>query len=160
MNEKLFRKSSMEKVAGPEQLDDYIRVASPSLWVTLAAVAVLLAAVLVWGAFGALPTTLTAAGVAKDGIVTCYLPVEQAAKVAPGMPAKAGSEAARVSSVARTPLSRAEAAAALQSDYLAETLLSSGWNVPVAVDAPGVPDGVVQVSVTVDTVSPLSFIFN
>ena len=35
MNDKLFRKSSLDKITGPEQLDDYIRVASPSLWVML-----------------------------------------------------------------------------------------------------------------------------
>ena len=47
MNDKLFRKSSLDKITGPEQLDDYIRVASPSLWVMLGAVVVLLIAVLV-----------------------------------------------------------------------------------------------------------------
>jgi hypothetical protein len=105
MNEKLFRKNSIEKVTSPEQLDDYIRVTSPSLWVVLAAIVVLLAAVLVWGAFGSLPTTVSAAGVARDGVITCYLSIDAAAEIKVGMPAKAGNAEGEVSAVAKTPLS-------------------------------------------------------
>ena len=42
MNEQLFRKKSVERVSSPEQLNDYIRVANPSLWLVLGAVIVLL----------------------------------------------------------------------------------------------------------------------
>lgn len=160
MNEKLFRKTSMDKVTGPEQLDDYIRVTGPSLWVVLAAAVVLLVAVLIWGAAGSLPTTISAVGVAKDGVVTCYLPADKAAGIKAGMPAKAGIAESRVSSVTQTPLSRDEVTSTLGSDYLAQTLGLSDWNVSVTIAAPGVPDGTVQVSVTVDTVKPISFILN
>lgn len=158
MNETIYRKSSIEKVTGPEQLDDYIRVASPGLWVTLGAIVVLLISAFVWSAFGALPTTLSIKGVAKDGVVTFYLPVEEAAKVRAGMPVKAGTAEGPVTSVGQTPLSRAEVSAVLQSDYLAETLMLSGWNVPVTADISGLPDGIVQAAVTVDTVRPLDFL--
>ena len=68
MNEKLFRKASIEKITGPEQLDDYIRVDSPSLWAVLAAAVILLIAVLIWSTTGTLPTTVSVVGVAKNGI--------------------------------------------------------------------------------------------
>lgn len=160
MNEKLFRKTSMDKVTGPEQLDDYIRVTSPSLWIVLAAAVVLLAAALIWGAAGSLPTTISAVGVAKDGVVTCYLPADKAAGIKVGMPAKAGTVESRVASVTQTPLSRNEVKSMLGSDYLTQALGLSDWNVPVTMATPGVPDGTVQVSVTVDAVKPISFILN
>ena len=52
-NEKqIFRKSSIDRVSSPEQLNDYIRISNPSVWMVLAAVIVLLAGVCVWGIFG------------------------------------------------------------------------------------------------------------
>ena len=50
----IFRKKSIDKVSSPEKLDDYIRVTTPSVWITLAAIAILLAGVIIWGFFGEL----------------------------------------------------------------------------------------------------------
>ena len=46
MKSQLFREKSMERVSSPEQLNDYIRVANPSIWICLAAVIILLKGVL------------------------------------------------------------------------------------------------------------------
>lgn len=43
----LFRQSSMDRIRSPEQLNDYLRVTHPGVWVLLAAVAVLLAGLLI-----------------------------------------------------------------------------------------------------------------
>ena len=43
MNEQLFRKKSVDKVSSPEQLNEYIRVANPGVWMVLAAIVILLA---------------------------------------------------------------------------------------------------------------------
>jgi hypothetical protein len=48
----LFRKKSMDRVSSPEQLNDYIRVTSPGLWLVLAAVVILLAGMLAWSILG------------------------------------------------------------------------------------------------------------
>lgn len=48
----LFREKSLQQVQSPEDLSDYIRVASPSVWLVLIAVAVLLAGALAWCVFG------------------------------------------------------------------------------------------------------------
>jgi hypothetical protein len=45
----IFRKTSLDGISSPERLNDYIRVSNPSVWIVLAAVAVLLAAAAVWG---------------------------------------------------------------------------------------------------------------
>lgn len=53
-NEKqIFRKSSIDRVSSPEQLNDYIRVSNPSVWMILAAVIVLLAGGMCLGDFWA-----------------------------------------------------------------------------------------------------------
>ena len=48
----IFREKSMDKVTGPESLNDYVRVTSPSVWIALLAILVLLAGFLTWSIFG------------------------------------------------------------------------------------------------------------
>lgn len=48
----IFRKKSVERVTGPEALNDYIRVTSPSVWIVLAATVLLLLGLLFWSIFG------------------------------------------------------------------------------------------------------------
>ena len=49
---RIFREKSMDRVSSPESLNDYIRVTSPSVWITLLALVILLAGMLVWSIFG------------------------------------------------------------------------------------------------------------
>lgn len=63
----LYRKTSLERIANPEQLDRAITVSSPMSWLALLGVAVIFAAVLVWAFFGSLPKTVTVAGIAAHG---------------------------------------------------------------------------------------------
>ncbi len=48
----IFRKKSLERVSSPEQLNDYIRVTTPSVWLVLIAVILLLVGLLAWSVFG------------------------------------------------------------------------------------------------------------
>lgn len=52
MNNSIFRKKSLDKATSPEELNDYIRVTSPGVWLVMAAVILLLTGMLVWGIFG------------------------------------------------------------------------------------------------------------
>ena len=47
----LFREKSIERVSSPEQLNDYIRVTNPSVWIVLLALVVLLVGILAWSIF-------------------------------------------------------------------------------------------------------------
>ena len=49
---KLFREKSLERVTSPEQLNDYIKVTTPSVWMILAATLLLIAGTLFWAVFG------------------------------------------------------------------------------------------------------------
>ena len=71
MNEQIFRKKSLERVKSPESLDDYIKVANPTVWLLLGAVIVLLIGVCVWGIFGNIETTVDAVANVQSGVLTC-----------------------------------------------------------------------------------------
>jgi hypothetical protein len=53
----VFRKKNLDKVFSPEQLNDYIKVSNPSIWIVLAAVIILLIALFAWAFFGMIPGT-------------------------------------------------------------------------------------------------------
>ena len=48
----VFRKKSIDRVSSPEALNDYIRVTTPSVWIVLIALVVLLLGMLAWSVFG------------------------------------------------------------------------------------------------------------
>ena len=63
MNTGLFRKSALERVSSPEQLNEYIKVTNPGVWGVLLACLVLLAAVGFWAVYGSIPDTIHAFGI-------------------------------------------------------------------------------------------------
>ena len=48
----IFRQKSVDRVSSPEQLNDYIRVTTPSVWLVLIAATLLLTGMVVWSIFG------------------------------------------------------------------------------------------------------------
>ncbi len=48
----IFREKSLKKVSSPERMDEYIHVTTPSVWIALIALAVLLAGFVIWSIFG------------------------------------------------------------------------------------------------------------
>ncbi len=59
---KIFREKSLERVKSPEQLNDYIKVTTPSVWLILFAVIILIVGALFWAVFGTIQVN-TAEGV-------------------------------------------------------------------------------------------------
>lgn len=56
-NEQLvFRKKTLDRIASPEQLTDYLLVTNPGIWVILVAVILLLAGIFAWSTVGTLET--------------------------------------------------------------------------------------------------------
>ena len=53
----VFRQKNIDKVSSPEQLNDYIRVTTPSVWLVLAALVLLLIGMLVWSVLGTVEAT-------------------------------------------------------------------------------------------------------
>ena len=48
----VFREKSLEKMSSPDQMDDYIKVMTPPVWIALIALVVLIIGILVWTIFG------------------------------------------------------------------------------------------------------------
>ncbi len=137
MNQPIFRKTSLDNISSPDQLNDYIKVSNPRIWMVLAALFILLASVIVWGFACSLPTTIRCDGVMRNGEAVCYVSMEESAQLNLGQRvfAAVGSEtlSGQVTSVAAIPLSADEIAAELQSDYLVQKLAGTDYAVKVTI---------------------------
>ncbi len=67
----LYRKSSIEKLSNPEQLDRAIKLTSPLSWLVLLGVVIIIVATLIWSIVGTLPTTQTVSGVMVNPESVC-----------------------------------------------------------------------------------------
>ncbi len=165
MNQPIFRKTSLDNISSPDQLNDYIKVSNPRIWMVLAALFILLASVIVWGFAGSLPTTIRCDGVMRSGEAVCYVSVEESAQLSLGQRvyAAVGSEmlSGQVTSVAAVPLSADEIAAELQSDYLVQKLTGTDYAVKVTIalsNGEWTDNTLIDVRIVTDAVRPIDFL--
>ena len=154
----LFRKKSIERVTSPEQLNDYIRVSNPGVWMILAAVVILLAGVCVWGVFGRLDTKKQASGVCENGKLTCYIKSDDISDVKEGTLVSVDGKEYTVKSVSSSPV-RLDGEKDSYLIYLGG-FSETDWVYVVTVDAPDLADGEYSVDVITKRVSPISFVLN
>ena len=84
-NNKLFREKSIERVSSPEALDRYLKVTPANVWISLIAIIVLLAGVIVWGFIGKIETGVVTGCSVLNGEMECYLKQEDAKTISKGM---------------------------------------------------------------------------
>ena len=75
--QEIFRKSSLERIQSPEQLDQYLKVTTPMVWIILAAILLLLAAAFWWSSETEIASRVETIGVVKDGVLTVVLEDER-----------------------------------------------------------------------------------
>ena len=136
MSETIFREKSLDRISSPEQLDDYLKVSTPSLWIVLAAVISLLVGVVVWANVDYLETTINAAGTVKDGAVEIVLTGKDAETIKEGMSVRISNLEADVEFVQYDDLGRA-----------------------IAICYAKIPDGNYKVEIVTERIHPISFLF-
>ena len=66
----LYRKSALEKISSPEQLDKALAVTSPVSWLALAAVTFVIVVTVIWSIIGTIPVTVTTTGIVASPVST------------------------------------------------------------------------------------------
>ena len=90
MENKLFRKTALDRISSPEQLNEYMKVAGPGVWSILAGLAVTFAAFIVWGFLGVIPETIEISGTAlapgeSSMAIYSFLPIDESRNLEVGM---------------------------------------------------------------------------
>lgn len=158
MGSMIFREKSLKKIASPEQMNDYIRVSSPSVWMVLTAVIVLLAGVCVWGMFGHLDTAVQTGGVCADGRLTVFVGEEDHDKIKENAVISVDGVEYAVAEITNAPIRVDD-----QIDPYVVHLVGfteGDWVYRLYADVPGLADGVYAASVITERVRPLDFVLN
>ena len=137
MENNLFRKNAMDRISSPEQLQDYMRVTNPAVWMVLAAIIVLLAGLIIASVFGQLETKLPVRASIRDGLATIQVEGASADLLKEGMPVRVKDQEATIADVS--------------------------WTSPQAVSVSAkvsLPDGDYDAVIVTESISPISFLTN
>ena len=137
MQNKLFRQKSIDRVSSPEQLQDYMRVTNPGVWMVLAAVIVLLAGILVASVVGRLESTVSVTARIVNGVARVTAQGKDAELLADGMVLRIRDGEAKIAGVRWITSDTAEATARID-----------------------LPDGVYEASVVTEVITPIRFLTN
>ena len=142
MEKQVFRKKSVERIASPEQLQDYMRVTTPGTWMVLAAVILLLAGLIISSALVNVESTIPGqATVMEDGtLLQIELPLSQKSLVSPGMVVRVSDREAKVDMI-----------------FQAEDALQVLAELPE--DGEKLAPGTYDARIVTETVTPISFLF-
>lgn len=76
MNERIFRKASLERLASPDQLDQIIQISTSKAWAALIGILLATLTLCIWAYKGSIPTTVTGRGMIlqSGGLLTVVSP--------------------------------------------------------------------------------------
>ena len=143
MQSQIFRNKSVERISSPEQLQDYMRVTTPGVWMVLTAVILLLVGMIISSAVVTMESTIKEqAVVEEDGtILQIALPMAQKELVEPGMLVRVANREARI-----------------------DMIFQLEGEVQVLAELTGEGDklsaGTYDVEIVTETVTPISLLFN
>jgi hypothetical protein len=155
MQNNIFREKSMDRVSSPEQLNDYIKVSNPAVWMIISSIIILLIGICVWGIFGKLNTVIKTGGVCENGVAHCFVKEADVAKIKSNAVVTIKDKEYPVSAMSKAPI---QATGDIDSYILHLGNINEGdWVYEVLFNAP-VANDVYEMNITVDSVSPMSFI--
>ena len=124
----VFNEEAERRLKSPDDVDEYIRISSPSVMLILCACVALLLGILAWGLFGSVTTSVTAKGAVIDGKALCFLDEEDAQKLHVGDNASMGGASLAVASIPEAPVSRKTAAQLMDDEYLLDAVMTTVRN--------------------------------
>ncbi len=134
----LYRKTAIDKLSSPEQLDKMIRVTPPMFWIAAVGGGLILVVAIIWAVFAKLPVTVASNGVISipEDTVYCYVDANEGWKIKSGMqvevypssvgPQEYGHMYATVTEVDDHVALQQEVSAELQDPSLAESIMLLG----------------------------------
>ena len=146
MEDKMFRKNAMDHISSPEELHDYIHVTSPRLWMLLTAILVLLVGFIIYAAAATInesvPVKLKVENAGDRTAVYGELSSSYKDRIKPGMKVSLSGEEGVISSVNDADNGMVTVICDMGEPHLM------------------LPDGEYDAGITVESIKPLSFLWN
>ncbi len=154
----IFREKSLKSMASPEELDDYIKVTNPGVWLLLTAVIVFLSGVIAWGVFGKLETDVDAFGRMEEGRLVVYTTGSDMLKLKEGMKVVTRHSEGSITGITGYTIISEEVFPT--KDKAEEYHIAAGTPLyPIITDLT-LPDGNYDTRVVLQEIKPMELIFN
>lgn len=150
-----FRKNAFKKIQNPNELDAYIKVASPSVWTVLVAVIVFFCGIGFWGVFGTVESSVSALAVLAGGKATIYIAPEDVQGVKEGNTIRVNKTQGVLRSDPGVPI-----LITADFDAYARTvgnLQIDDFVIPIKADL-ALPDGAYSVKLVTESIHPIAFL--
>ena len=157
MKTDLFRKKSIDKIQSPDELDCYLKVTNPGVWILIVAMICLLIGAIVWGIFGNMDSSFAAVIEVSGGEATVYFSPEAADGIAVGNAVRAGGAEGAISSLDLMPHRLEEVEDTFE--YYALTAGIYEWYCSAKAEI-DLDDGIYECKVVTESFRPIRFIFN
>lgn len=157
MKEEIFRKESLDKMESPDDLDRYVKVTTPKVWILLLAIVVILIGGCVWGFFGKMNTVVKGYCFSKGGVQECYINESDAERINTGDQVKIADTFGTVTEVTLLPQKSIDVARE-HNYFVSED--ESKIDVREFSAKTDIPDGEYYMEVIVESKAPFSFVFN
>ncbi|MCR5410441.1 MAG: hypothetical protein K6E90_05605, partial [Lachnospiraceae bacterium] len=154
-NSDLYRKESLDSIASPEEMNDYIKVTGPSIWILLGAVIVFLAGVIIWSSLGSLKTTKESMALVEGGLAVCYVDKATFDDLDPDSVIRVGGELRDIVSASSTPV---ESFSVYDAGILADLGYSDHDPLYALTATTTLPKGTYPAEVIVEQIHPMSFV--
>ena len=102
----VFRKQTLDRIAEPDQLTDYLCVSQPAVWLLLTAILTLLLGLLIWSGAGTVAVAANGDAVIEDGQARIMLADQEAYRIEKGMRVILGEEEAAITAVSTNEFGR------------------------------------------------------
>lgn len=157
MSEKLFREKSLKKVTSPEELNDYVKVANPGVWLLLLGIISLLVGFFVWSVYGRMDTFVNTLGVANNQKLTVYVKESDIDKINLDTVVTVEDKEYQITTISSSPIKVDDDF----SDYMLHigNMDKNEWVYEIVCNC-SLTNGVYSVQLIVDSIKPISFVIN
>ncbi len=134
MENKLFRKESVDHISSPEQLHDYMRVTSPRLWMILSAILALLVGLIGYAFTTTMETAIHVKATVSGNYIEIDLPAESLETVKIRMPVRIEGKNGYISNIFQVSRLR------LEISFDGNTVLEDGYYEMIFEDGRTLPE--------------------
>ena len=155
-NNTVFRDKSIERISSPEQLNDYIKLSNPGVFLILGAIIIILAGACIFGIAGHMDSSVPGVTISDNGNVTCLVKKEYGDRFTENMYVKLPDGEYGVSLRDARP----EAVSDNTDSYalFVGNIQPGEWVYVIDVDG-SIPDGVYDTRLVTERISPIRFLF-
>ena len=156
MADDIYNKKALDKIKTPDNLNDYIKVSNPQLWIILCAVLLLLGGMLVWGIFGKIYVTVTVPTFVENNKGISLVNESRINSISEGMPIVADTVTGYVESKSYTGQKISE----ITSVYGISVSQSAPTDLAYVVTSNiKLPNGMYNAEIAIEEVRPISYLF-